>query len=150
MASHLWYHEGLRFRCTRCGNCCRGAGNVWVSDDEIGALASLLEMSPDEFRTVYTRQVRRKGTALRQKRNQDCVFFSAEQGCQVYDRRPKQCSSYPFWSANVHLRENWDAEAAACPGIDTGPLYPAAEISATAADDGVPAHRTRIRVRPAR
>src|SRR5262249_20146618 len=37
-----WYHEGLQFRCTRCGKCCTGEpGNVWENDDEIAAIARL-------------------------------------------------------------------------------------------------------------
>jgi Fe-S-cluster containining protein len=150
MAPDAWYHEGLRFRCTRCGRCCRGAGNVWVSDDEIEALASLLEVSPDEFRAVYARRGGRAGTILRQKRNQDCVFWDEKRGCGVYERRPKQCRTYPFWSANVVSRENWDDEAASCPGIGDGPLHAAEEISAIAAADGIPAQRTRLRGGPER
>ena len=33
-----WYRDGLRFTCTRCGNCCTGApGYVWVDADAMKA-----------------------------------------------------------------------------------------------------------------
>ena len=140
-----WYREGLRFRCTRCGNCCRGAGTVWVSDAEIGALAAWLGISDAELRSSYTRRSGR-GISLAQKRNQDCVFFSSSSGCQVYERRPRQCSAYPFWRGIVHSRDNWDDESRCCPGIGPGDLHSPSEIAHTAATDGIPEHRTRTRV----
>jgi Fe-S-cluster containining protein len=145
-ATKQWFGEGLRFRCTRCGNCCRGAGNVWIGDAEIHAIAGELGMPEEEFRAVYTRRAARRGLVLRQKRNQDCIFWNPEAGCEVYAERPRQCRTYPFWSANVHSRENWEAEARSCPGIGSGDLHPASEVAATAADDGIPTHRTRMRV----
>ena len=31
-----WYAEGLRFKCTECGQCCTGApGYVWVNEEEV-------------------------------------------------------------------------------------------------------------------
>ena len=140
-----WYYEGLRFSCTRCGNCCRGAGNVWVSDDEIAALASRLDLSDDDFRTTYTRRSGR-GNVLGHKRNQDCVFWNASTGCEVYPQRPRQCSSYPFWRGVVHSQDNWEDESRSCPGIGQGDLHAESEITATAAADGIPAHRPRVRV----
>ena len=71
-----WYREGLRFRCTRCGNCCRGAGNVWASDDEIAALAERLELSDADVRNRYTRRAGR-GVALRQARPFAPLFLRA-------------------------------------------------------------------------
>ena len=144
-----WYRDGLRFGCTRCGACCRGAGNVWIEDEEIARLANSLDMSDDDFRAVYTRRAGRRGVVLRQQRNQDCVFWSSAGECEVYGQRPRQCSTYPFWSANLHSRENWAAEARACPGIGGGDLHPALEIAELAGADGIPSHRTKRRVEDA-
>ncbi len=36
-----WYQDGLAFTCTQCGKCCTGdPGFVWVTDEEIAALAA--------------------------------------------------------------------------------------------------------------
>jgi hypothetical protein len=64
------------------------------------------------------------------------VFFAGREGCRVHSDRPRQCRSWPFWSSVVHSRERWREEAAGCPGMDRGPLHPAARIAAIAADDG--------------
>ena len=50
-----WYQDGLRFTCTRCGNCCTGApGYVWVTPAELEALAAHLGEPVETVRAVYT------------------------------------------------------------------------------------------------
>ena len=129
-----WYRDGLHFECIRCGGCCRGAGTVRLSDTEIGALARRLEMSDPEFRAAYTRGLRGGEVALREKRNRDCVFYDG--GCTVYQARPRQCRSWPFWRAVVASRERWAEEATDCPGMNRGALHDAPAIAALARDDG--------------
>ena len=129
-----WYRDGLHFACTRCGGCCRGAGTVQVSDAEVRGLARRLEMPDREFRAAYTRELRGGKFSLREKRNKDCVFY--DRGCTVYEDRPRQCRTWPFWRAVVDSRERWTEEAADCPGMNQGPVHDAAAIAALARDDG--------------
>ncbi len=103
-----WYRDGLRFTCTRCGNCCTGdPGTVRVTDDEIDALAALLGIDRDEFRGLYTRELRGGEVSLVEKRSNDCVFWDRKAGCRVYAARPRQCRAWPFWRAVVHSSETW-------------------------------------------
>ena len=139
-----WFHEGLRFECHRCGRCCRGAGNVWVTDEEIAALAQLVSTPIDVFRKELVRS-KPPGRVLGQKLNRDCVFWDEASGCQVYSARPRQCRTYPFWQANLGSEADWDSEKRECPGVGEGPLRGREEIESLAADDGIPAHRTRLR-----
>ena len=134
--SEPWYRDGLRFACTRCGNCCRGAGAVRVSDEEIERLARRLALEPHEFRSAYTRKLRGGERSLREKRNRDCVFYDAARGCTVYGDRPRQCRTWPFWRAVVHSEERWQEEARDCPGMDHGPVHGAREIAASLRNDG--------------
>jgi Fe-S-cluster containining protein len=134
--SEPWYRDGLRFSCTRCGNCCRGAGTVRVSDEEIEALARRLELEPHELRAAFTRKLRGGERSLREKRNRDCIFLDRSTGCTVYEDRPRQCRTWPFWGAVVHSEERWDEESRGCPGMNRGSLHPASEIEAVARDDG--------------
>lgn len=132
----MWYEDGLRFACTRCGNCCRGRGTVRVSDAEIAALARRLGLAEQEFRALCTRVLRGGEISLRERANHDCVFWERERGCTVYKDRPRQCRTWPFWSAVVHSPERWAEEARDCPGMNRGPRHGAREILALAADDG--------------
>jgi uncharacterized protein len=124
-----WYHEGLRFRCTRCGQCCTGApGFVWVNEEEEAAIADFVGEERGQFRALYTRWLDR-GRSLREKANGDCVFYSAEKGCTIYAVRPRQCRTWPFWESNVESPETWAQTCGVCPGSGTGDLIAAEEIT---------------------
>jgi Fe-S-cluster containining protein len=139
MSSKPWYADGLDFSCTRCGNCCGGApGWCWVSEDEIHALAERLGLDVEAFRHRYTRVVKGRGVSLVEKANYDCIFFEKGRGCQVYEDRPRQCRTWPFWKSNLRDRDAWVFSSEGCPGMDQGEHHELAEIEATAADDGLP------------
>ena len=59
MTEKPWYHQGLRFECTGCGDCCTGApGYVWVNKEEIRGLAEQVgEENLERFEKMYVRQV---------------------------------------------------------------------------------------------
>lgn len=139
-----WYQDGLRFSCTRCGNCCTGApGFTWVTEAEIAGLVKRLKTDDATFRKRFTRTVWRKGvqqvSLIDQggKQNHACVFFAKGKGCTVYEDRPRQCRTWPFWQRNIETPEEWAAEAKECPGMNRGVLHPAAKIAGIAADDGL-------------
>ena len=96
-----WYHEGLRFECTGCGDCCSGEpGFVWVNKAEIQALADAIRVDVAEFERRYVRQVGIR-KSLTERPGGDCVFLHAEsRTCQVYQQRPRQCRTFPFWRSN--------------------------------------------------
>ncbi len=120
-----WWNDGLRFECTQCGLCCRGSGRVEVSDVEIERLAERQGLTPDQFRQAYTRKGRRGRIDLRDKADGDCVFFEERRGCTVYEDRPVQCRTYPFWRSVLHDAESWRVEGGHCEGIGRGERVPA-------------------------
>ena len=134
-----WFSDGLRFECTRCGRCCGGVpGYVWVTDDEVAALARRLGLSDAEFRRRFTRRVDGYGVSLTETRGYDCTFFSSERGCTVYADRPRQCRTYPFWSRVVASPATWENETYVCPGMNQGRIWGLTEIRALSSDDGLP------------
>ena len=137
MPDEPWYANGLRFECTRCGNCCTGApGSVRVTEEEVAALAARLELPDDSFRSRYTRVLPDGETSLIELANHDCVFWERDSGCQVYEDRPRQCRTWPFWRGNLASRAHWDSSAEGCPGMNQGPRHEAEAIATTAAEDG--------------
>lgn len=124
-----WYRDGLRFTCTQCGHCCTGEpGFVWVSDDDIAAIAAHLAESVEVVRAAFTRKARGKRT-LREKGNGECVFFETGKGCTIYTVRPPQCRTWPFWESNVETPAAWEHTTRVCPGSGEGELIPAEEIT---------------------
>ena len=61
----------------------------------------------------------------------DCLFLK-NRGCTVYEGRPTQCRTWPFWPENMGARA-WSAVAAYCPGVGKGRHVPRSEIEATLA-----------------
>jgi Fe-S-cluster containining protein len=127
--SEPWYKEGLRCTCTRCGHCCTGEpGHVWVEDADLSAIAAHLGEPADEVKALYTRWTAR-GRSLREKPNGDCVLYDRVRGCTVYEARPPQCRTWPFWESNVETVERWQQTCEACPGSGQGELIPVEEIT---------------------
>lgn len=123
-----WFRDGLRFECTRCGQCCTGApGYVWMSEDEIAKMAAYLGEKVNEFRKVYTHKAR-GSISLREKANGDCVFWEAGKGCTVYPVRPAQCRTWPFWESNLASEADWERTEGHCPGSGQGELISVDEI----------------------
>jgi hypothetical protein len=122
-----WYRDGLRFGCTQCGNCCGGApGQVWISAHEINRFAAFLGLSTDQFTQRHTRRIGSR-TSLLEKPNGDCEFLARDVGgkarCTVYEVRPRQCRTWPFWSTNLSSPQAWAAASRGCPGINSGPHH---------------------------
>jgi uncharacterized protein len=131
MNKQPWYKDGLKFQCTGCGDCCTGApGYVWVNREEINNLAARVGLEPDEFESRYVRNVGKR-KSLNEYNNGDCVFFDGEtRKCKVYESRPRQCRTWPFWDSNVRTPEAWASTCQVCPGSGTGRLYQLGEIEA--------------------
>ncbi len=129
MKQEPWFADGLRFTCTQCGNCCTGApGYVWVTDGEIAALAARLGMSVAEFEAGYVRRVNGE-KSLVELANGDCIFFdNRTRLCTVYEDRPRQCRTWPFWYSNISSPEDWQYTCSVCPGAGQGKLYTVEEV----------------------
>lgn len=129
MSGKVWYHKGLRFQCTGCGDCCTGApGYVWVVAEEISAIAEKVGLSAAEFEATYVRRVGVRKSLLEYE-NGDCVMFDPERrACRVYEARPRQCRTWPFWDSTVGTPDDWQQTCEDCPGCGNGPVVPSAEI----------------------
>ena len=130
-----WYEDGLRFSCTQCGNCCTGPpGYVWFSEEEGDAMAAHLGMDPKHFRRCYAHRADKKWTLNEHEtpHGHDCVFLDRTPDgralCRIYEVRPAQCRTWPFWPENIGKASDWRRAAKTCPGIDHGTFYGADQI----------------------
>ena len=125
-----WMGEGLRFKCTGCGKCCTGSpGYVYLSPTDIETLSTHLKISQKEFLRRYTRFVNGQSALLDAPRSDQCIFLK-DKACSVYEARPVQCRTFPWWLHNIRSRAAWDGAAEECEGINhpDAPLVPAAEV----------------------
>ena len=114
-----WYSEGLRFKCTECGQCCTGGpGYAWVTKEEIETIASHLGMTVKDFGKRYLRSVYGRYSLVEKKET-----------CQIYQVRPTQCRTFPWWAENLKSPEAWKEAAKHCEGISCdAPVVPFEEI----------------------
>ena len=130
----VFYKDGLKFECNNCSRCCRFEGGVvFLSSQDLQRLADWAELSCEQFIQVYCRHVQDdKGQTfltLKTLASGDCIFWDKNiPGCQAYNARPTQCSTYPFWTKVLGSREQWDKEKNVCPGINEGCLRSCEEI----------------------
>lgn len=134
---HDWFGEGLRFSCTQCGNCCVGdPGAVWVTQEEERSIAHKLKLSLRTFRSQYIKKVEGEPSLVEvpSARGQHCVFLQeGSKGCSIYQVRPKQCRTWPFWPENLRTFREWIDASKHCPGMaqgleGEGTFYSAEEI----------------------
>lgn len=134
MTNAQFFSSGLKFSCKRCSACCRyDAGFVYLSEKDIEKLALNLKMDKNAFINTYCRWVAywhgdkgQDALSLKEKPNNDCIFWDS--GCTVYQSRPLQCVTFPFWSSIVSSKKSWEIAAAACPGMNSGALHTGDEI----------------------
>lgn len=97
---------------------------MWVNKEEIAALAAEIGMADvEEFERKYVRKIGIR-KSLVEFPNGDCVFFDGQsRKCTVYNARPRQCRTWPFWDSNLRTPEAWQATCEVCPGSGQGKLH---------------------------
>lgn len=104
--------------CETCrGVCCRWGGYVWVTEEEIQAMADLLHMGLDAFANQYVKAAYGRLSLqerLREGEYHCCLFDPFNENCLVYQARPEQCQTFPFWDA---YREDFQLLLEICPGV---------------------------------
>ena len=99
-----------------------------MNKQEIAEIALLVGMEVEDFEDQYTRKIGIR-RSLVEFSNGDCVFFDNQtRKCGVYDARPRQCRTWPFWDSNLRTAEDWERTCESCPGSGTGKLHQLNEI----------------------
>ncbi len=99
------------------------AGFVWVDDQEINALAQAMKMDVESFENKFVRRVGVE-KSLVEYPDGDCIFLEpTSRHCLVYDARPTQCRTWPFWNSNLDTPKDWQNAGKSCPGCDQGRVY---------------------------
>jgi Fe-S-cluster containining protein len=104
--------------CETCrGQCCRWGGYVWVTEDDITAMAEIMNQSLEAFADQYLKAA--YGRLSFQERlwegEYHCAMFDRfTHRCLVYPARPEQCRTFPFWE---QYRTNFIKLLELCPGV---------------------------------
>ncbi len=126
-AAFSWEFDGAA--CAACGGrCCRGVGGyVWVSWEELEAMAAARGMNAGLFAKQYARRAQGRLSLQERVINGEhfcCLFDRAARCCAIYEQRPAQCRSFPFWE---RFKDDPQELLRECPGVKltgAGPVSP--------------------------
>jgi len=79
-------------------------------------MAAYLGLSQEAFRTEYVTRQKGDWFTLRSKKKkadgtEPCGLLDEDGRCTVYEARPTQCRTYPFWDELIESRESWEKES---------------------------------------
>jgi Fe-S-cluster containining protein len=106
--------------CATCGGaCCIGeSGYIWVTRKEIEAISKELNLPIEEFSKEYLIYVKNRYSLKEYNVGEfgyACIFFDMDKRlCKIYNSRPKQCRTFPFWE---DFKNNTKELIKECPGV---------------------------------
>lgn len=125
-----FWSEGIRFECQGSGKCCTSHGEygfVFLTLYDRKRFAKYLNISTTEFSKTYCEKSGGAWHLKEDKNRADCMFLKGK-GCTVYEARPTQCRTWPFWPEVMNAK-SWKKDVADfCPGIGKGKLHTPEEI----------------------
>jgi hypothetical protein len=138
-----FYEDGLKFQCQGSGNCCTSHGEfgfVFLTLEDRRRFAKQLNISTAAFTRGYCEMRDGVWHLKEDPKNPDCMFLKNKR-CSVYEARPTQCRTWPFWPEVLNPKA-WTKEVASfCPGVGKGKTWSKEEIETIAAEDSENASR---------
>ncbi len=126
-----FYENGIQFQCQGSANCCvsRGSyGYVYLSKKDLTRLSKFFNISVKKFKNLYCHNSEGYFHLKEIYKNGNCIFLKNKK-CTVYNARPIQCRTWPFWKENMSPKK-WNQDIKNfCPGIGKGELVDKKEIN---------------------
>jgi lysine-N-methylase len=126
----LAYPEGVRFTCSRCGDCCRSF-HILLGPGEKERLSALdWGREAPELAAAETIRSYEGRMALARKADGACVYLGSENQCRIHETfgeaaKPLMCRLYPFGFLPVGARVGVDVSFA-CRAVSRGEGEPLA------------------------
>lgn len=117
-----WWRKGVQFECTGSGKCCMSRGEygfVYLNLEDRQRFAKHLKISTSAFTRRYCEKTGGIWHLKEDRINPDCIFLKGN-SCGVYEARPTQCRTWPFWPEVMNAK-SWAKDVKAfCPGVGKG------------------------------
>lgn len=93
---------------------------MWVEEDDIEQMSTAKQMTSAAFveRFVYAKNSK---LSLREDPNGACSLLDGSNRCSIYECRPQQCRTFPYWPQLANEGPALDMASAYCPGIQRFP-----------------------------
>ena len=102
------------FRCLKCGDCCKGYGGTYVTDQDIESISGFIGSDPRRFVARYC-MLSGNRPLLAQRGDGYCIFWDGL--CKIHAVKPLMCRKWPFIESLLVDFDNWLILADSCPGI---------------------------------
>jgi Fe-S-cluster containining protein len=123
-----FWEDGIQFECQGTGRCCTSRGSygyVYFSLNDRKRMARFLGISTLSFTRKYCKKT--NGYFHLKNYKGPCEFLDGK-SCSIYEGRPAQCRTWPFWPENMNAR-TWNREIKSfCPGVGKGRVFTKDEI----------------------
>jgi Fe-S-cluster containining protein len=125
-----FWEDGIQFECQGSGKCCvsrSGYGYVYVTKKDRQRLAQHLRLKTAAFTKKFCLKSEEGFFFLKDGGDGNCGFLEAKR-CSVYEARPTQCRTWPFWP-EVMKPKTWAKDVASfCPGVGRGKIWKKDEV----------------------
>jgi len=132
-----WWKDGLQFQCQQSGKCCVSHGEygfVYLTLEDRQNIARVLKMTTAAFTKKYCKKT--DGVYHVVDTGPNCRFLEHNK-CTVYEARPMQCKTWPFWPETMSPKA-WKQDVVKfCPGVGKGPVWSRDQIQAALDDQKV-------------
>lgn len=125
-----WWSEGVRFQCQGSGNCCLSRGEygfVFLTKEDRQRFADYFNESLSTWTRKNCDRTQGFWHLKEDPKREECMYLKGK-SCGVYEARPTQCRTWPFWPEVMNAK-TWAKEVKTfCPGVGKGPMIPLEEI----------------------
>lgn len=125
-----WWQEGIRFECQGSGKCCTSHGEfgyVFLTLEDRQRIAKHLKISTRKFTMSHCEKLSGVWHLIENPNEPNCRFLDGK-ACGIYEARPTQCRTWPFWP-EVMDAKSWKKDVKQfCPGVGKGKLWSKDEI----------------------
>jgi Fe-S-cluster containining protein len=107
--------SGQGFACARCGQCCRGRGGIWLTDQGREAAARALGVAAEGLAELCL-EPDRGLWAVKAGSDGYCGLWDGA-GCRIHAAKPLMCRAWPLFRGPLSEEEAFLAARDACPGL---------------------------------
>ena len=104
------------FQCQKCGDCCKGYGGTYVTENDIEKISSYIGLPSQQFISQFCCMSNGK-LLLAQRADGYCILW--DEKCTIHPVKPRMCKAWPFIPSVLADPNNWNIMASVCPGIRT-------------------------------
>jgi Fe-S-cluster containining protein len=125
------FPQQIRFKCTRCGQCCGDAKqrtrHVLLLEEEAKQIAEVSKLLISEFAVPVAGKLPYRFEMKKSVEHGKC-FFMKEHKCTIYSIRPLICRFYPFGFTTNRKLQKIIYFTKECPGIGKGKVMEEADF----------------------